>query len=139
MRWAFWLNHAGLARRLSQSATYMAATQAIEALRPQVSKGERCDSCGHVLGAGPTQQFIDFVNRYIPPQDDETEKERRTLYSVRSALTHGGTLLESDRDLGIGFGSFHPTPIRQREATARVIRLARLVGVNWLLEDGQAN
>ena len=42
MRWAFWLNHAGLARRLSQSATYMAATQAIEALRPQVSKGERC-------------------------------------------------------------------------------------------------
>jgi hypothetical protein len=136
MRWAFWLNHAGLVWRLSQSATYMAATQAIEALRPQVSEGERCDSCNHVLGAGPTQQFINFVNRYMPRQDDKTEKGRRTLYSVRSALTHGGTLLDSDRDLGIGFGSFHPTPIQQREATGRVLRLARLVGVNWLLEDG---
>jgi hypothetical protein len=113
----------------------MAATQAIEALRPQVSEGERCDSCGHVLGAGPTQQFIDFVNRYVPWQDGETERERRKLYSVRSALTHGGTLLDSDRDLGVGFGSFHPTPLEQREATGRLLRLARLAGVNWLLED----
>jgi len=133
-RWCFWLNFSRLSWSLSTSAGYMGLIQAIEALRPEMSR-PHCDSCQQALPPGPTQQFSEFLDRFVPRQNGETEKERKKLYGLRSGLTHGGTLLESD--LGFGFGSFHPGFVRESNATRLASQLARLAGINWLLQGGE--
>ncbi len=135
LRWAYWINHSALVAGLSLSASYMAIIQAVEALRPNDDGGPACVSCGRPTGAGPTNQFISFMDRYAPPEAGETEKARRRLYKLRSALTHGGKLIESD--LHPGFGQFTLTWSDERRATHRAATLARLAAVNWLLTDGE--
>ncbi len=135
LRWAYWINHSGLVAGISMSASYMAMIQAVEAVRPDVRGGPRCDACGRETGPGPTQQFIAFMDRYVPRQDGETEIERKKLYGLRSGLTHGGTLMEGD--LYSGFDPFTPTWIDQRRTMDRAAVLARLAGINWLLAIGE--
>lgn len=135
LRWCYWLNHSRRSRPLSMSASYMAVIQAIEALRPELPGGPRCAACGRTTGAGSTRQFVDFMDAYVPRQDGETEKERTTLYALRSSLTHGGNLLEQDR--GMRLDSFHPRPLQEFHSADRASRLARLAGLNWLLGDGE--
>lgn len=133
-RWAYWLNHSRLVGALSMSAAYMAVIQSIEALRPEIAGGPACPVCARRTGPGPTRQFADFVDRYVPRQDGESERERTKLYGLRSGLTHGGKLMEGD--LGRGFGEFHPGPLAEQKFADRAEQLARLAGVNWLLAGG---
>ena len=135
LRWAYWITHSGSVAGLSTSASYMATIQAVETLRPRGRAGHACPVCGLQTGPGETRQFIDFMDEYVPRQDGETEAERRTLYSLRSGLTHGGTLMQ--QDLERGFAQFTPTWIEERRTTNRASALARLAGVNWLLADGK--
>ena len=135
LRWAYWITHSGSVAGLSTSASYMATIQAVETLRPRGRAGHACPVCGLQTGPGETRQFIDFMDEYVPRQDGETEAERRTLYSPRSGLTHGGTLMQ--QDLERGFAQFTPTWIEERRTTNRASALARLAGVNWLLADGK--
>jgi hypothetical protein len=74
------------------------------------------------------------MDRYVPWQDGGTERERSRLYELRSALSHGGKLLEEDRLTS--FGGFHPRPIEEDNSARRAARLARLAGVNWVLAAG---
>ncbi|HET7444922.1 MAG TPA: hypothetical protein VFJ57_09715 [Solirubrobacterales bacterium] len=135
LRWCYWLNFSKLSGGLSMSASYLAIIQAVEALRPEVSS-EPCACCGKQTGPGPTRQFIDFMDRYAPRQDDETERERGRLYGLRSALTHGGKLMAWDTELG--FGSFYPAAINESDSARRASFLVRLAGVNWLLAAAQS-
>jgi hypothetical protein len=40
-------------------------------------------------------------------------------------------------DLGFGFGSFHPGFVRESNATRLASQLARLAGINWLLQGSE--
>lgn len=133
-RWAYWLNHAHLVWNLSRSATYMAVIQAVEALRPPLPTGLPCPNCGRPEGPGPTEQFVQFMDTYVPRQQDEAEQERRNLYRLRSAIAHGGKLLGLDTDPGLG--GFYPRPISERSSADLAMRIARMAGVNWLLQAG---
>lgn len=133
MRWCYWLNFSKLGGALSISASYMAIIQAVEALRPEIPR-DSCESCGRPGDPGPTRQFIEFMDEYVPRQEGETERARSRLYSLRSALTHGGKLFEWD--LQIGFGSFHPSALNESDSVRHASLLARLAGINWLLGDG---
>jgi hypothetical protein len=131
IRWAYWLNHSSLVWSLSQSASYIAIIQAIEALVPDVPGGPACPTCGRLTGPGPTKQFVEFMDAYVPRQDGQSEAERRKIYRLRSGLTHGGKLLR--RDYERSFGSLHPTEIQERDSSVLASRLARLAGINLLL------
>jgi hypothetical protein len=72
------------------------------------------------------------MERHVPRQDTETEKERRELYRLRSALSHGGKLLSRDLQFGF-FGGFQPAALSERETSDRAAMLARIAGINWLL------
>jgi hypothetical protein len=129
-RWAYWLNHARIVRSHSQSGFYLALMQAVEALLPEVS-GEPCDACGRPLGPGPTRKFVEFLELHVPRQDDETERERRELYRLRSALAHGGKLLRSDEPGRQMFG-FEPHELIEMDQADRAAAIVRLAGVRWL-------
>lgn len=131
LRWAYWLNHAKQIWNLSHSAHYLALIQAVEALRPRLP-GSVCQHCRSQTGPGPTQQFVDFVERHPPRQDPETERERRELYRLRSALTHGGKLLRRDLHVAL-FAGLEPAELKERESSDRAALLTRIAGVNWLL------
>ena len=128
-RWCYWLNHATLVAGISGSARYMAMIQAVEAVRPNASRGLACPSCGRGTGPGPTSQFIEFMDRYVPRQDDTSETERRKLYRLRSGLAHGGKLLREDMEFGL---DFHPDRLAEVYASRDASRLARMAGINWL-------
>jgi hypothetical protein len=134
LRWSHWLSLSRQSSGLSSSFAYLASIQAIEALQRRVSNPQ-CTTCGQELPPGPTGRFADFLDRLVPRQDGETEKERKKLYALRSSLTHGRAILESD--LASGWGSFHPSWIDESRASRYASQLARLAGVNWLLEDGE--
>ena len=134
-RWCFWLNHASLVWNLSRSATYMAVIQSVEALRPDASGGPPCKECGKFTGDGPTAQFARFMDEYVPTQDGEAEGERRRLYRLRSALTHGGMVLQMDQPQA--FGGLDPKFFAERANAGLASKLARLAGVYWLLRKGE--
>ena len=91
-RAAYWLAHSDEVWRLSKSAAFVALVQAIEVLVPP-SSGEKCPTCHRNIGPGPTVLFMRFLDEHVPELDPGI---RRTLYSVRSAISHGGRLLHSD-------------------------------------------
>jgi hypothetical protein len=93
LRACHWLVHAHEVRKLSASAALTSLVQAIEALLADARRGPVCTECGRPTGPGPTRQFQDFVEQYVPDVDG---KARRTLYQVRSDIVHGGRLLPSD-------------------------------------------
>jgi len=76
----------------------------------------------------PRRKFKDFVDRLVPADDGEN---RRKLYSVRSAITHGGKLLRTDLDSPAGY--MHPEWNEQQADFDVGNRVARLAGINWLL------
>lgn len=128
LRSCHWLVHAHEMRKLSTSAAFTSLVQAIEALLPDTRRGPACSECGRPSGPGPTRQFRDFVERYVP---DIERKTRSTLYQVRSDIVHGGRLLLSDR---WPRGRWALTPHETRESRLfDVARTASQLGlVAWL-------
>jgi len=85
------------------------------------------DRCGDCRRPGPTQQFAHFVERHALGSG-LSERERKRIYAIRSALSHGGTLLYySDRV------SWAPglTQARIQESDD----IVRAILVNWLHAD----
>src|SRR5439155_14540763 len=109
LRACFWFQHAKMIHSYSRSAAFTAVVSAIEALMPGVKGPEVCEKCGRPIGVGPTKLFMEFVERFAP--GGASEADRRKLYSIRSALSHGGSLLPSDRRTW----SPHLTPARIEE------------------------
>jgi hypothetical protein len=132
LRWCHWLNHARQVGSLSPSASHIAVVQAIEALMPPDESAPRCETCGQLTRPEPTQRFADFLQVYAPGID--REKDRKSLYQLRSALSHGGKLLSGEL-VGHAFSDFTPQSWDERELLITTRTLARIAGVNWLLAD----
>jgi hypothetical protein len=130
VRAAYWLNHADQVLRLSQSASLVAAIQAIEVLLPAV-KGETCPSCNREKGPGPTRKFKDFLQQYAPTNDSEERKARDLLYKQRSQLVHGHELLGTDGDYH--FGWTNPAHAFDRMTLDGAVRLARIATIKWFM------
>lgn len=126
LRACFWFQHAHTVR--SRSAAFTSMISAVEALIPTVRGALVCEQCKRPMGVGPTRVFIDFVDQLVPGAS--TTDSRRRFYGIRSALSHGGSLLHSDRRTW----SSHMTgeAIAEWEDIGATWKLVRLVLVNWL-------
>jgi hypothetical protein len=131
LRASFWFQYAQRVRTYAQSGSFTALVSAVEALIPPATGSSPCPTCKRLTGAGPTQRFAQFVEQYAPGPEVQ-ESHRKKLYALRSALSHGGTLLHSDRfawSAGMTSNS-----LRHWEDQTAMWRIIRLVLVNWLLE-----
>ncbi len=132
MRAAYWFQYARRVANLSRSGSFTALVCAVEALLPPAQPGPSCETCKRSVGDGPTKRFTTFVERYAPdPAASNTQ--RRQLYALRSALSHGGKLLHSD--IYSWGGGMTPTAVRQWYDEKALWSTVRLVLVNWLLDD----
>lgn len=124
----YWLNQVNATT--SFSIMLLAAVQAIEALIRKPKGGKHCPECGLKVGVGPTKLFNTFLEVFLPA----SVKARggwRSLYSVRSGLSHGSSppLLV---DIGASFSGINPRDLEQRETVDEALRVARMCLRNWL-------
>jgi hypothetical protein len=84
--------------------------------------GTQCPHCKQILGAGPTKQFAEFVESFIPG-GAVPEAERKRFYRVRSALSHGGKLLSADH----GAWGFTPKQLGEGSDSRAVWQIVQLV------------
>jgi hypothetical protein len=132
LRAAHWFQYARRVANVSRSGAYTALVSAVEALMGDVTPESICPDCQRPLGTGPTKRFIDFVEQYAPATG-VTAKDRRKLYSLRSALSHGGTLLHSDRYV---WGGMTSASLSEDDDQRAMWLLVRVVLVNWLAAVG---
>jgi hypothetical protein len=130
LRAAFWLRHAQDVWNVSHTAYFLAIINAVEVMITK-GKGERCPTCGLMVGKGPTALFEEFLDRYVP-KTAATEPRRNELYRVRSNISHGHLLLRSD--IPRGWAVMEPTEWEQMDMARDAHRLAQLAIVNWLSE-----
>lgn len=130
LRASYWFAHAQHVSNISRSASFTALVSAIEAMMPPPDGMEKCITCNRSLGKGPTAQFVDFVSRFAP-DPVVSNSDRRKLYSLRSALSHGGSLLHSDRTGWMG--GMTGKSLDEWEDRQAMWRIVRLTLVNWLL------
>jgi hypothetical protein len=128
MRASHWYQYAQRTSSYSHSGSYNALVSAVEALMPDVAPDSYCDCCKRPLGAGPTKRFVELVDLHAPGPGT-TAKQRRQLYSLRSALSHGGRLLHTDR---FSWGGMTPAYLADFYNQRDLWQLVRLVLVNWL-------
>ena len=128
IRACFWLNHARRVWTISQSASYLAVSQAIETLLPEAEQ-TRCPQCGEAREVpSKTKRFTEWVEANVPDQE-----ARSSLYANRGKITHGSMLLEVDVE---GFtGGLTPRQTEQDLALGTIWRAARLGLVNWLRSE----
>jgi hypothetical protein len=129
LRACFWFQHAHSVR--SRSAAFTSMISVVEALIPAVRGAPVCEQCKRPIGVGPTRMFAQFVDGLVPGAS--TVQARRRLYGIRSALSHGGSLLHSDRRTW----SPHMTggALEEWEDIGAIWKLVRLVLVNWLAKQ----
>jgi hypothetical protein len=130
LRACYWLREAGRTFAGSRSAAFTSLISAVEALMPPEGGPQtKCTACGRPLGMGPTQRFVDFVDRFAPQAPDAT-RDRREFYRIRSKLSHGGTLLFSDHH--VWWNSLIPERSAEWSDSQAAWQLVRAVLVNWL-------
>jgi hypothetical protein len=129
IRACFWFQYAQRVATLSYSGAFTALVSAIESLMGDAKPEGHCEKCSRPIGAGPTRRFIEFVEQYAPGPAI-SNSHRRQLYSLRSALAHGGHLLHTDR---YGWGGGMTANALSEETDQRALwHAVRLVLVNWL-------
>ncbi len=128
LRSCYWFQTSRSLWRLSKSASYTALVQSVEVLIPS-SQTQECPSCHRATGPGPTRRFSDFIDAYAP---GTSTAERRQLYGLRSAISHGGTLLIDDEDLAVM--GVHPQWWSERQQFEQMSRLAQVAIINRLLK-----
>lgn len=130
-----WYTHSLNVAATSRSAALVAAIQAIESLMPkQLGIRDECPECNRDRGPGPTKKFKEFIEHYYP--FSASEKNRKTMYSERSNLTHGWDLLYADR--GTPFGWNHPAMAFEHGLVEHAQQTARGALINWLSARGQS-
>jgi hypothetical protein len=135
LRWCHWLNHARQVAPLSPSASAIAAVQAVEAVLPPAPVTGRCENCERSISPSVRQRFRHFLEAYSPGEANAAARDQ--LYELRSKLTHGGTLLTGELR-HIAFRDFVPRSWDEREVAEQSLMLARIAGVNWLLDPASA-
>jgi len=129
LRACFWFQHARIVHTYSRSAAFTGLISAVEAFIQQKRGAPICEMCRRPIGPGPTQQFVDFVERFAP-SSEVPEADRRKFYGIRSALSHGGSLLPSDRRTWAP--GLNPGRISEWDDLGTMWRLVRIILVNWL-------
>lgn len=126
-----WFSHSFEVRNTFTSAAYIALINSIETLLPEV-QGEKCPCCNRNKGPGPTKQFIDFLELHVP---EDWELDKRTLYSLRSAITHGGKLFHFDVDT---FNSMNPERFKQYFSMESMEKVVHVVLDRWITNAAQS-
>jgi len=130
----FWIQHAHRVHLYSRSAFFMALITAIEALIGENETSPKpCPTCKRPVGAGPTKRFVEFVEQFAP--GGEMKERRRQLYAMRSTLSHGGTLLRSDRRRD--FMTLNPEDSSELGHIGIANGIVRVTTVNWLISRGE--
>jgi hypothetical protein len=133
LRACFWFRHAHHVYTASQSASFASLVSAIETLMgPPPAAGTTCPTCGKEGGPGPTRRFADFVEKFAA-DPASTNAERRKLYSLRSALSHGSKLLPGDRSTWSP--GLTPDLISQWQDTDAMWQIVRVSLINWLQDS----
>jgi hypothetical protein len=132
LRACHWYFVSDQAWSISHSVSFTALVQAIEVLLVVPSGTQTCGECGRTLGAGPTKLFAEFVKLHAPDTDGAM---RRRLYSKRSALTHGRTLLSADER---SLSALSPLRVQEQRAHGELREITRAVLINWLFGPGNA-
>jgi hypothetical protein len=129
LRACYWCDFSNSVIQRSRSAAFMSLVSAVEALMPPPHlEAPRCPQCRRSAGSSITSRFADFIEQMVPTGQG-TEAVRKRLYQVRSALSHGGRLLHSDRMVGFGLS---PDSRQESEDFWAVQRFVKVVLVNWL-------
>ncbi len=120
----------------SQSASFAALVSAIEVFLPdpearcrecgRPTSTKRCCECNQPI-SGPTRQFREFVERYVP---GIPASHRNKLYNRRSSLSHGSSLLPGDlSEIGFRFTPVQNESWQERQLLSEIVQL---ILVNWL-------
>lgn len=131
LRFCFWFRHAHETRRYSATASYLALVHGIEALVPPAGQRIDCTECHKDKSPGPTRRFVDFVKKYATDSDD-TAEDGSALYGMRSGISHGETVLWTDRQPGFDHVTT-PGWSDQLDSMNEAWRVAQRVFVNYLL------
>lgn len=129
-RAAHWFHAAGKIASVSSSGYYVALVSAIESLLPNPGN-DNCSTCGKPKGKGPTALFRDFVDKYAPDSQPRTQYARKNLYSLRSSLAHGSTIILSDE---IRFLMSRRCFIESNQSIY-LFQIVRFSIINWLLDE----
>jgi hypothetical protein len=129
IRACFWFWSAQRIGSQSYSAAFTALVSAVEALVPPSPVGARCEGCERPFDGGLKKRFVEFVEVHAPGPG-VTEAHRKQLYSIRSALSHGGRLLYADRHAW--GGGMTSTSLEEWDHQNAMWHIVRLVLVNWL-------
>ncbi|MGW5348912.1 hypothetical protein ACWERV_00135 [Streptomyces sp. NPDC004031] len=123
LRSAHWIHHAAQVRGLSASAAYIAVVQSVEVL---------VDAHGEPGASAPFRAFID---RYAPATTDGMRKNHRSLYKIRSQISHGSRLFVSDLELR---GLPNPQRWHEEYLLDHATAACRTAIINWLLTRSAA-
>jgi hypothetical protein len=95
-RSAVWFKMSHDVYSTSSSSSFNALATSIECLLPE--NKSKCECCGQPVYE-ITRRFMDFLKEYAKPSPElqtEIEKLYKKYYPMRSSLTHGSALLDSD-------------------------------------------
>ncbi len=124
LRACFWLQASRSIHRKAKSASYVALVSAVEAFLDDLSRSD-CPCCGKPQGPGPTAQFRDFIEQYLP---GVPQAERSAFYDLRSKLTHGSAVLVDDFEIWLGTRR----SIDEGSKFMRLNQIVRMTILNWL-------
>ena len=130
LRCAYWFYQSSAAWTNSVSVSFVCLVSAIEALLPPVPSGVPCRSCGKGTNPGPTKRLADFLDSMVPSLATNFPDARKKLYSVRSKLSHGETLLRID-DVR---NDFNPSSVEERQLVRQAHTIVRMAARKWLLK-----
>lgn len=134
VRACYWMQQSYEVANISESASYQAVIQAVEALAHDPMAWKASPPL-RGKAPGPTRKFREFLRRHVDLRGIE-EKEidgfYDSLYSVRSDIAHGKVLQHSDEHAYDWFGG-HELRVTKRT----MINIARAAILSWL-EDSAA-
>jgi len=126
-RAAYWYEFAKETWQRSRSAAFLAFVSAIEALKnAHAEEPEKCATCGQRIGRTATARFVDLLDRLAPIAGIPGEN-RRTYFSLRSALAHGDKLLQED------LSYWGPSQMQEQQELRALGQIVQVVLYNWIM------
>jgi hypothetical protein len=113
----------------SRSASYASLVSAIEALLPE-HEPQHCKACGKPIYQ-ISKRFRDFLTLHAPGEEQASERKvlQDAFYELRSGLTHGSKVLQSDLEPWKFYDRRGHVEDDLHRKLRRVVRIAIM---NWL-------
>ena len=133
LRSAYWLAKCSEVFGQSHSISYVTLVYALEGLVPDAVKIGQCEGCGRdQFDKSISVRFREFLEQY---RAGLAKVEVDEIYSLRSAIAHGGGLLPGDREI-TGF-RFTAEQNEKDDLLRRLHRICEVVLINWLHSDSR--